>query len=532
VPCLSEMMDAPASAANAPFLLFGHSIVLASTPQMAAAATEGTESAATEQPSMSGSLSLPSSSRAPVISVHARQSDDFSVHRLSRDDGAAGPPLYRSRSAGKSDAAYFHLPAPSTSLRRSLSTVSRAASPTQSDASLSPAGRGSHSPAILPHASFFLPRRPARPAQQHHFSRMSESADGHTLMGGMSQISLSAVGGNNNYPDSSTSTSPPPSTFGRPSMSSYTKPEPHLVPLSSHLSEEGQRRSEESRSHHDGYESDYALATSDGGHSSSAHYEVHASTLSNATSHFSSSVAPQASVGALSLVKTDSNTTTGSRGPFKPTTAQPSREPLLDFPLTTLPEAQTTSNGSNKSVRRPSRISSDVVARVRNSFSAPSAIYSTSEKHKTAGLEKLSESVRRSSSTAAPPPSGREGYVYSQSGRRLRNYELHRGAHRFFLGGRLITSRDASWPFLCSLSLALILPAAFLVFNASWLWVWRGAAGKVVVVLFAYLTLIMWSNLVRAAWRDPGICQSFLESLSRFTFADPVVCSAEGSGRT
>jgi hypothetical protein len=474
---------------------------------------------AAQQPPV-GSLSLPSSSRAPVISVHARKSDDFSVPRLSRDDGAAGQPLYRSRSAGKSDAAYFHLPATSSSLHRSLSASradsvgSRSASksdsvgsPSQLDAAPSPVGRRSHFPAILPHASFFVPRRPARSAQQ-TYSRTSESVDGHTIKGGISQVSLGAVGGDGTYPGSVTSTSPPPSTWGRPSISSSAKPDSHFVPHSSHLSEEASRRqSEETRSHHDDYESDYAMATSDGGHSSTAHYELRSSTPSNVATYFSPSDAPKVSVGALSLADTDTNTSTESRGQLKPSTAQPSREPLLDFPLTTLPEAGTTSNSSNKSVRRPSRISGDVVARVRNSFSSPSAVYAAGEKQKTAGLEKLSESVGRSSLSG--PLSGQEGYVLSQTGLRLRNFELHRGAHRFFLGGRLITSRDASWPFLCSLFLAVALPAAFLVFNAEWIWVWKGAAGKVVVVIFAYLTLVMWSSLVRAALRDPGICKLF-----------------------
>jgi hypothetical protein len=463
------------------------------------------------------SLSLPSTSRTPVISVHARRSDDFSIAMDNRDPG---PSLHRSLSVDKSDPAYFHLPTPPAQLNRSLS-ASRASSHGplgQSDATSLAAGRlpsvrTSHSPAILPHARFFLPRRPAKPSPQ-QTPRRDLPPDGLGQRYGTSQVSLSAVGVHGaGYSDSMSSTSPAPSTFGRPSIGSYTKSDLPIVHHTSGRSEEGPRRSEEVRGERrlDDSGSDYAMAMSDGGHSSSVHGELPAPIPSSMSTHpalpgthIARSADPQTSVGALSLAKTDTNTSTESRGPSKTATAQPSREPLIDFPLTTLPESGAVSNGSGKSIRRPSGLSSDVVSRVRNSFSSVtgSHVGGVTEKHKFFGLEKVSESIRRSS-TSAPP--GLQGYIVSPSGRRLRNYQLHRGSHRFFLGGRLITSRDASWPFICSLILAFTLPAAFLIFNASWLWGWKGAGGKVVVVLFAYLSLVMWSCLFNAAWRDPGI---------------------------
>ena len=79
------------------------------------------------------------------------------------------------------------------------------------------------------------------------------------------------------------------------------------------------------------------------------------------------------------------------------------------------------------------------------------------------------------------------------------------------LKGRILTSGDSPLPFLATLSLALILPGGFLAFNADWLWHdFHGAGGKVVLFGFVYITLIMWTNMLRAVWTDPGICERHL----------------------
>ena len=113
------------------------------------------------------------------------------------------------------------------------------------------------------------------------------------------------------------------------------------------------------------------------------------------------------------------------------------------------------------------------------------------------------------------------------------------GNTRFLLSGRLLTSGDSPFPFLASLLFAILMPVGFLAFEAEWLWrntpagglVGQGssagsihsAAGKALVVLFAYSTLIMWSSMLRTSLRDPGIIPKGLDRQPDFeSFAVPV----------
>ncbi|GAA96578.1 uncharacterized protein L969DRAFT_17861 [Mixia osmundae IAM 14324] len=98
-------------------------------------------------------------------------------------------------------------------------------------------------------------------------------------------------------------------------------------------------------------------------------------------------------------------------------------------------------------------------------------------------------------------------------GPRLRNAHLHQGNNLFFCGGRLMTSDDSPWAFLGAIAVVIILPALFLIFEASWLWndygVWPGSfpsgGGKAALILYAYLVLMAWASMARAAFSDPGI---------------------------
>lgn len=103
---------------------------------------------------------------------------------------------------------------------------------------------------------------------------------------------------------------------------------------------------------------------------------------------------------------------------------------------------------------------------------------------------------------------GKGTLVMSASGKPTRRYKLHPGSNRFFLRGRILTSRDSIWTFVGSLGVAVCLPVLFLVFNAGWLWQhYEGGGGKAVVIIFAYFTLMYWVNMLRTAWSDPGICE-------------------------
>lgn len=107
------------------------------------------------------------------------------------------------------------------------------------------------------------------------------------------------------------------------------------------------------------------------------------------------------------------------------------------------------------------------------------------------------------------------------------------GNNRFLLSGRLVTSGDSPYPFLGALAVALFMPGIFLAFEAEWLWHSNAdaggsggigtAAGKALVVLFAYTTLIMWSSMLRTSLRDPGIIPKGLDREPDFeSFAVPV----------
>ena len=107
------------------------------------------------------------------------------------------------------------------------------------------------------------------------------------------------------------------------------------------------------------------------------------------------------------------------------------------------------------------------------------------------------------------------------------------GNNRFLLSGRLVTSGDSPYPFLGALAVALFMPGIFLAFEAEWLWHANApasgsggigtSAGKALIVLFAYTTLIMWTSMLRTSLRDPGIIPKGLDREPDFeSFAVPV----------
>lgn len=103
--------------------------------------------------------------------------------------------------------------------------------------------------------------------------------------------------------------------------------------------------------------------------------------------------------------------------------------------------------------------------------------------------------------------------VYSPSGRKLRNYQLHDGNNRFLLAGRLVTSSDNPFPFIASLLLALVLPILFLASSAPFLWTRFNGGGKASLFIFAYLVSIMWTNMLVTAMKDPGILPRSLDTV-------------------
>lgn len=99
--------------------------------------------------------------------------------------------------------------------------------------------------------------------------------------------------------------------------------------------------------------------------------------------------------------------------------------------------------------------------------------------------------------TPPPAPAGATSRpLVDQNGKAVRNWQLHEGANRFFLGGRALTSRDNPVPFGLSLAVAVVMPALFFAFSGDYLWHHLGGGGKASLFIFAWLAAIMWSSMV------------------------------------
>ncbi|GAA5927124.1 hypothetical protein JCM3775_002452 [Rhodotorula graminis] len=89
--------------------------------------------------------------------------------------------------------------------------------------------------------------------------------------------------------------------------------------------------------------------------------------------------------------------------------------------------------------------------------------------------------------------------------RPVRNYRLHDGRNRYLCGGRLMTGGDSVLPLVGSLAVAVVLPAAWWVFNGQFLWESWGGKGKASVLVFVYAVAVMWTSMLKTAFSDPGI---------------------------
>lgn len=92
--------------------------------------------------------------------------------------------------------------------------------------------------------------------------------------------------------------------------------------------------------------------------------------------------------------------------------------------------------------------------------------------------------------------------VLAESGKQLRNYELHPSNNGFFFGGKILTGGDSAWPFIASLIVALGIAGAWSGTTAVWWWHNETPA---VPLVGAYLCLVTISNMLATAFSDPGI---------------------------
>ncbi|GAA5905970.1 hypothetical protein JCM5296_001304 [Sporobolomyces johnsonii] len=136
-----------------------------------------------------------------------------------------------------------------------------------------------------------------------------------------------------------------------------------------------------------------------------------------------------------------------------------------------------------------------------------------------------------------PPPNSRTIIsipltpVTDPTGHALRNYQLHPGGNRFFLAGRLLSSRDNPWPFTVSLALAVAMPALFFAFSGPFLWQHLGGGGKASIFVFLYLCLVMWSSMLKTAWTDPGIVPRALDLTPQRKWVEDLNGTGQGGFR-
>ncbi|KAK4702744.1 hypothetical protein P7C70_g3473, partial [Phenoliferia sp. Uapishka_3] len=252
--------------------------------------------------------------------------------------------------------------------------------------------------------------------------------------------------------------------------------------------------------------------------------------------------------------------------------AKASREPLLDFPSSAAKDANSSSPNLPRSPPRPHghvrSISDEIkitsrksvegaVHRARLSFSngmsmsrsnSDNAVgklpgsqqlpdVPSSGEYERSVIEKQLRQHDDSNLIGAPSnraPAGGTTVVpiplepvVDEKGRKVRNYKLHPGANRFFLAGRLVSSKDNPTPFIISLCLAIVLPILFFAFSGPFLWHHLGGGGKSSIFIFVWLTGLMVTSMCKTAWTDPGIIPRGLDRVPERKWVEDL---GEGEG--
>lgn len=99
--------------------------------------------------------------------------------------------------------------------------------------------------------------------------------------------------------------------------------------------------------------------------------------------------------------------------------------------------------------------------------------------------------------------------VLLRNNKTIRNYQLSDSDVRFCCSGHGITSKDNPTTFIISIILVLGLPAVFFGRIAVDLWYTLSPA---VPIIAAYLTLLVWSSMLKTAFAEPGILPTQLDS--------------------
>lgn len=90
------------------------------------------------------------------------------------------------------------------------------------------------------------------------------------------------------------------------------------------------------------------------------------------------------------------------------------------------------------------------------------------------------------------PPLAAVPIRHAESGRPMKNYELHPSRNRFFFGGRIVAGGDSPWAFIATLAVVLVVTGVW--FGTTCVWWWNHESPAVAAV-GAYMCLLTVSSM-------------------------------------
>jgi len=79
----------------------------------------------------------------------------------------------------------------------------------------------------------------------------------------------------------------------------------------------------------------------------------------------------------------------------------------------------------------------------------------------------------------------------------IRKWQLHPSRNRFFAKGHILTGGDTPWAFIVCFSVLCAISGVWFATTCQWWWHQEGAGGKVMVCIGGYLTLIVFSSMLK-----------------------------------
>lgn len=88
--------------------------------------------------------------------------------------------------------------------------------------------------------------------------------------------------------------------------------------------------------------------------------------------------------------------------------------------------------------------------------------------------------------------------MYTPHGQIIRRWQLHPSRNRFTLRGHILTGGDSPWAFIVTFAVACAISGLWFATTCQWWWSQEGVGGKVLVCIGGYLSLLVFSNMLKA----------------------------------